>query len=150
MADVMMKLGAYTFSVDTAAYQQFRRSTEYRWPVQERVGNHDALQFTGAGAETISLTGDIYPHFRGGIGQINAMREEAGAGQPLLLVDGLGNVHGRWVIERVEETQDRFFTAGVPRRQRFSLQLRKYDNGDNAGILLAESSFAVNDFGNNV
>jgi phage protein U len=129
MSDVMMKLGAFTFRVDTAAYQQLTRATEYRWPGQERIGQANALQYTGPGADTITLTGVVYPQFRGGLSQIEDMRTEAAKGQPLLLVDGRGRIHGRWVIERVEETQDAFFIAGAPKRQRFTLQLRKYDDG---------------------
>lgn len=129
MADVMMQLGGYQFSVNTAAYQDLRRSSEYRWKNQERVGQLDALQYTGQGSDTITLSGVVFPGYKGGTGQLNAMRAQAGTGQPLLLVDGQGFIHGRWVIEKIDEQQAVFARAGVPRRQQFSLQLRKYDNG---------------------
>lgn len=129
MADVMMQLGEYQFSVNTAAYQDLRRSSEYRWKNQERVGQLDALQYTGQGSDTITLSGVVFPGYKGGTGQLNAMRAQAGTGQPLLLVDGQGFIHGRWVIEKIDEQQAVFARAGVPRRQQFSLQLRKYDNG---------------------
>ena len=35
---IMMALGSYRFSMDTAAYQEFRRQTSYRWTEQDRVG----------------------------------------------------------------------------------------------------------------
>lgn len=129
MNDVMLQLGSYQFSISTAAYQELRRVTEYRWSPQERIGQRDALQFTGPGADSVTLNGVVFPGYRGGTGQLDAMRTEAGKGRPLLLVDGLGFVHGRWVIERVEEQQGVFARAGVPRRQGFGLQLRKYDDG---------------------
>lgn len=129
MADVMMKLGDYAFGIDTAAYQRLARSTSYRWAAQERVGAHDALQFTGPGDDTITLTGSIYPDWRGGTGQLERMREQAGKGKPLMMVDGNGFIRGRWVIESVEEASDTYAKAGVPRRQRFTLQLRRYDDG---------------------
>lgn len=128
MADVMMQLGGYQFSVNTAAYQDLRRSSEYRWKNQERVGQLDALQYTGQGSDTITLSGVVFPGYKGGTGQLDAMRAQAGTGQPLLLVDGQGFIHGRWVIEKIDEQQAVFARAGVPRRQQFSLQLRKYDN----------------------
>jgi phage protein U len=127
----MMQLGVYQFSVNTAAYQDLRRSSEYRWKNQERVGQLDALQYTGQGSDTITLSGVVFPGYKGGTGQLNAMRAQAGTGQPLLLVDGQGFIHGRWVIEKIDEQQAVFARAGVPRRQQFSLQLRKYDNGPN-------------------
>lgn len=129
MATTQLKLGSFAFSVDTATFSEIQRSTEYRWRPQERVGQRDALQYVGEGADTITLPGVIFPHYRGGLGQVTELRRQAAAGVPLLLVDGLGGIHGRWVIERVDEQQGVFLPGGVPRRQTYSLQLRKYDDG---------------------
>lgn len=130
--DVMMKLGPYTFSISTAAYQELTRSTEYRWGAQERIGQREALQFVGPGKDTIDLTGVVYPKYRGGFGQLNEMRASAAAGQPLMMVAGTGRLMGRWCIEGITENQSIFLGAGRPRKQTFTLKLRKY--GDAAGL----------------
>jgi len=57
------------------------------------------------------------------------MRAEAGKMKPLILVDGRGFVHGRWVIHRVEEGQEVFAHRGAPRKQTFRMQIEKYDDG---------------------
>lgn len=129
MADIMMRLGRFSFSVDTAAYQELTRASEYRWASQDRIGQIPALQPVGPGDDTINLNGTVYPGHRGGTGQLDEMRSTAAAMKPLILVDGRGFVHGRWVIERVEEGQSVFAHQGVPRKQTFRLQLRKYDDG---------------------
>ncbi|RKR02581.1 hypothetical protein C7446_2299 [Kushneria sinocarnis] len=129
MADVMLKLGRYAFSIETAAYQQLSRKTQWTWASQSRVGAREALQFTGKGADTITLDGVIFPEWKGGTSQLDNMRSEADRTLPLLLVDGNGYVHGRWVIESVEELGDTHARAGTPRRQRFTLQIRHYDDG---------------------
>lgn len=129
MAEVMLKLGDYPFSIDTAAYQRLQRTTQYRWAAQSRVGQHDALQFTGYGADQITLTGRIYPSWRSGPHQIRDMRATASRGEPLMLVDGNGYIHGRWVMLSVEEQSDIFAIGGVPRRQSFTLTMRFFDNG---------------------
>lgn len=126
MTDIMMVLGSYVFSVDTAAYQTFSRVSSYRWPKQDRLARKPALQFTGPDADTIQLRGTIYPQFRGGLDQIDAMRTEAGKGIPLLLVDGLGHVHGDWSITRIEENQRRHFKHGAPKRIDFAISLTAY------------------------
>lgn len=128
----MMRLGPFSFGINTAAYQELRRSTEYKWPSQERFGQHDALQYTGPGQDSITLSGVILTAYRGGAGQLNTLRSLASTGQPQLLVSGLGAIMGRWVIERIEEGQTVFAAAGHPRRQEFTVQLRKY--GDGFGI----------------
>ena len=122
-----MALGNYRFSLDTAAYQSLTRSTAYRWQPQDRLGRRPAQQYLGLGQDEINLEGVIYPEYRGELGQLDRMREEAESGAPLLMTDSTGRVWGRWVIRRVEETQKRVFSvAGTPRKVEFRLQLSHY------------------------
>jgi phage protein U len=123
---VMMALGAFRFGVNRANYQTFTRSASWRWEAQDRLGRAPALQFLGPGADEISLQGVIYPHFRGGLRQVELMRFVANAGQPLILVDGLGWVWDRWVITSVEETKTLFLADGAPRKIEFSVGLKAY------------------------
>lgn len=129
MAEVMMQLGFFQFSLDNAAYQRLSRSTEYRWAGQPRLGTNDALQFTGLGADTIEFEGVIYPHFRGGLKQLDKMRNQASIGVPLSLVSGLGKVLGLWVVEAISEGQEVFAAQGVPHRQDFTMRITRYDGG---------------------
>lgn len=122
---VMLQLGSYQFGVTTAAYQELKRSTEWRWPSQDRFGKLAALQFVGPGSDTITLPGVIYPEYRGGLTQLSALRALGDMGQVQTMIDGRGNILGKWVIERVDEGQQIFAAAGVPRRQEFTLQLRR-------------------------
>ncbi|BCS94627.1 tail assembly protein [Desulfoluna limicola] len=123
---VMMALGNYRFSVSTAAYQEFKRSTSYRWAEQARAGRRPALQYMGPGKETLELSGTIYPVYKGGIGQVDDMRTEAGKGKPLSLVDGRGMAWGKWCIESIEEDQAFFLPGGIPKKQTFRLSLVAY------------------------
>ena len=123
---VMMALGNYRFALESAAYQQLQRTINYRWQAQNRIANDPAMQFIGAGQEQISLEGVIYPHFRGGLGQIENMKLSADQGEPLLLVDGLGQVWQRWVITQIEETREVFLKDGVPRKITFRLSIVRY------------------------
>lgn len=136
MADVMLMLGAYQFGVSTAAYQQLQRSTEYRWTAQARIGANDALQFTGYGADEINVAGVIYPHYRGGLGQVAALRAQADLALPLPLISGTGAVLGLWVVVGVTEGQRTFDRGGAPRAQEFSVRLRRYDQSL-VGVALA-------------
>lgn len=124
---MMMRLGDFAFGINTAAYDELRRSTEYKWPAQERFGQRDTLQYTGPGDDTITLTGTILTAYRGGTGQLQRLRNLAAEGQPQFLISGLGQIMGRWVIERVEEGQTTFAAAGHPRKQEFTVQLRRFD-----------------------
>lgn len=123
---IMWMLGPFVFSRDTAAPQTLRQAAQYSWAAQERFGNAPLLQFTGAGAETIDLDGVIYPHYQGGLHQIAYMRELAGKGQPMILVDGRGNNYRQWSILSVEETGSVFLANGAARKIEFKVSLQRY------------------------
>ena len=127
IAFTMMRLGSFSFGINTAAYQDLKRTAEYKWPAQERYGQREVLQYTGPGSESITVSGVILTAYRGGTGQLNRLRQLAAQGQPQLLISGLGAIMGRWVIERVEEGQTTFAAAGHPRKQEFTVQLRRFD-----------------------
>lgn len=133
----MMTLGGFKFGISTAAYQELKRTTEYLWPSQQRFGSAPAVQSTGLGDDAISLAGVVYPEWNGGTGQLDDLRSLAGDRQPLTMIDGRGNVLGRWVVEKVEEGQGVFAQAGVARKQEFTLALKKYDDIKPAGELAA-------------
>lgn len=122
----MMALGEYRFSIDTAAYQQLQRTTEYRWQSQARVGRLPAQQYVGPGIDNITLNGVIHPYYKGGLKQLDAMRAEAGKGKPLHLTDGLGHPWQQWVITHIEEAQDTLFKDGTPQKITFRIQLTRY------------------------
>lgn len=134
MAGYLARLGAFTFGIDTAAFQDLQRVSTYRWEAKNRIGRKPAHQNVGAGADTIRLSGVIFPHYRGGLGQIGAMRAQAETGEPLDLVyafEAVGQYCGRWCIASIEETRTVFFADGAPRKIEFSLELVEY--GDDAG-----------------
>lgn len=130
MSEVMLALGDFRFSTAENAYQSLRRSDAWRWATQDRIGREPAMQFVGRGKATVEIDGVILPHYKGGLKQVDAMRALADKGEPLLLVDGYGNIWGRWQIERLEETQTKPLANGAPRRIEFRLSLGKY--GDDA------------------
>lgn len=126
---LMMQLGSFQFGTWTAAYQELNRSTSWQWAEQALFGKAPTLQYTGPGADTLTLPGVIYPEYRGGLSQIDNMRLIAGNGQPLIMVSGLGRILGRWVIDQIDEKQSVFASAGMPRKIEFTLSLRRYSAG---------------------
>ena len=130
MSETLMALGSYRFSINTAAFTTLQRTSRYQWQAQQRVNRKPAQQFTGPDADTVNLEGQILPHYKGGLSQINRMREQAGHGEPLLLTDGLGNVWGKWCIKSIDETQSDLMANGAPRHIRFRLALVEYGEND--------------------
>ena len=132
-----MMLGPVIFTIDTAAYEQLQRNTQYQWASQSRLGHPvmkhlgiggPAHQYIGPGEESISLNGSIYPQYKGGPLQVSMMRLTAGLGVAMPLIDpNNGYVFGRWIIDSVQETNSVLFSDGSPRKVDFNLSLKRYN-----------------------
>lgn len=134
MTSVMMMMGPYPFMLDTAAYQEIKRVSTYRWKEQGRIGRKPGQQYVGPGADQITIKGEILPHWKGGYGQLDLMRAQAGRGRPMVLLEGNGGfVLGDWVILRIEEAGSELEANGAPRVISFSLTLKEY-GGDEGGF----------------
>lgn len=124
MTEVMMALGEFRFSLDTAAYHSLNREVTWRWASMERIGAAPGGQYLGPGDDTIDLDGTIYPHHKGGLGQIDQMKAAAGLGTSLLLVDGLGVVWGSFALVSLTEKRSVFTGPGLPLRIDFTVKLQ--------------------------
>src|SRR6185437_2050497 len=127
-APVLLMLGGFKFSLNTAVFQEMRRLTSWRWPAQERMGLLDALQNTGPGEDTITLPGVIYPDFKGGSGQLDDLRAIGAGKKPVRLIAAGGRILGLWVIQSVEEVGSNFKADGTPRKQEFTVTIKKYSD----------------------
>lgn len=138
MNKVLMLLGGvdgFLFSTDSAAYQRLRRASRWRWTTQDRISLPPAYQYLGPGTDEQTLSGLLLPHYKGGLGQIDRLRELARHGRPLLLVAGYqsrGDILGNWCIRSIEETQTEFTADGAPLKIDFRLTLVAY--GEAPGV----------------
>lgn len=127
MAQVMMSWRGFKFNIDSAAYNELVRTWQWRWNSQPRIGQSDLLQYTGKAAVKVSLNGEIATTIREvGTKQIDKLAKLGDDAQPGLLVSGLGDVLGYWVMTELSETNSKFMQGGLPRRQSFSLELSFY------------------------
>lgn len=116
----------YYFNLDTAAFEELRRQTSFRWAGQERLTRSIAQQAVGQGEDKISLKGVIFPGFKGGLKQLDTLRTIGRRLQPVNLTTGYGEVLGTWCLLNVEEEQSNLLAGGIPRKQSFSLEFVSY------------------------
>ena len=116
----------FYFNLDTAAFDELRRQTEFRWASQERLSRRPAQQGVGMGEEKLSLKGAIFPTFKGGLKQLNTLRSIGAKLLPLNLTTGYGFVLGTWCLRSLEEEQGALLAGGIPRKQTFSLEFTRY------------------------
>jgi phage protein U len=128
MDEKMMSLGMFVFERSTTPYQTSQQEFQWRHPGVSRVGLRPAHQFLGPDDETMTLSGVLLPEFTGGepsLAELRTMGDEGGAWP---LVDGVGTVHGLFVIDKLSIGRSVFFADGAARRIEFSLQLTRIDD----------------------
>ncbi|WP_047227270.1 MAG: phage tail protein [Pseudomonas rhizophila] len=116
----------YYFNLDTAAFEELRRQTSFRWAGQERLTRSIAQQAVGQGEDKISLKGVIFPGFKGGLKQLDTLRTIGRRLRPVNLTTGYGEVLGTWCLLNIEEEQSNLLAGGIPRKQSFSLEFVSY------------------------
>lgn len=126
---MMMALGMFIFSLETLAYQEFQRQTDWRHGSTSRIGTNPARQFLGRGEDTITLPGVLLSALAGSQLSLDTLRYMADTGKAWPLVEGTGKIYGVWVIESLSETRTLFFRDGAARRIEFNLVLKRIDDG---------------------
>lgn len=117
---------AYYFNLDTAAFEELRRQTSFRWVGQERLTRSAAQQAVSLGEEKINIRGAVFPALKGGLGQLQTLRSFGRLLRPLSLVTGYGQVLGNWCLTSIDEEQRYLLAGGIPRKQGFTLEFVSY------------------------
>lgn len=123
---VLFAVGSYRFAVATGGMEKTERNSKWRWAQQDVIGAAPRLQYIGPGDDTLNIEATIFPHFRGGLGQADSIRSQAGAGRPMPVVDGTGRYYGRYVVLEVGETRTTFMGDGAPRKIEIKVELKRY------------------------
>ncbi|UYY78418.1 phage tail protein [Sphingomonas sp. R1] len=119
----LLSLGMFVFAIDTLSYDELQRKRAWHFAGNGRVGAKDAIQFTGAALETVTLSGSAHIELADGRVSLDKLIEMAAEGEDWPLVDGLGNVLGNFVITAIDERHRHFLPDGRPRQIDFGIDL---------------------------
>ncbi|WP_296223206.1 phage tail protein [Ralstonia sp. UBA689] len=126
---MMMALGLFVFSLDTAPYAEFQRQIGWRHPGNNRVGRRPSHQFTGPDDETITLSGKLVPELTGGEWTLAALEVMGDSGESHTLIEGTGRYYGQFIIDSLDTTRTYFFQDGAARVCDFTIKLTRVDDG---------------------
>jgi phage protein U len=122
---MMMALDMFIFEIGTLPYQQLSRKWGWRHAQADRFGALPAAQFLGPGANTISLTGALYPGVAGDFSAIERIAAMADTGEQYILLNGQSEVMGEYFIRSLELRTETFFVDGMARKGDFTLELEE-------------------------
>lgn len=132
---MMMALGMFIFGLPTAAYQTLKRQTEWRHPSNSRMGAGPAYQFVGKGEDTFTLGGTIIPQLFGTTSSLRLLRRMGDTGKAYVMVDGIGTVHGAFIITGLDDEASMFMVNGLPQKVDFTLTLKCVDDSQARPLL---------------
>jgi uncharacterized protein len=121
----LMSLGMFVFQMDTLAFDELQRTTNWRFARNPRIGARDAVQFVGPGDEDISIGGTAVAELQDGRASLDELRDMADSGDSWALTDGTGQVYGAFIIERMREGHKVFTAEGVPLKIDFGIELSR-------------------------
>lgn len=158
---MMMVFGMFVFMLRTTPYQQLRHSQEWRHVKNERVNQSASWQYIGAGDDTVTLEGVLYPEITGGNLSLSALETIGFAGRPWPLIEGEGRIYGMYVLTRLERGKSEFDQYGNPRKVEFTLSLSRVDTdfreklqsasvSDALAELKTSANNAINQVGNSL
>lgn len=125
---MMMTLGFFVFSKDTAPYQSDNDERAWRHPGNSRVGARQSSQFLGPDEQTKTLSGVLMPAVTGGPSNLDSLQDMADTGEAYPLIDGTGRMLGLFLITGISTTKTELFRDGAARRIEFSLSLKRADS----------------------
>jgi phage protein U len=134
---MLMVLGQFVWSINTVAYQELKRKTDWRYASNNRVSKRPATQYVGLGSDKITVSGWFSSTLAGDPASIDKLRLMADAGVPYVLVSGTGAVFGLYEIESITENTSLFYPNGTPRRIDFTLSINRVDDDqiDQVGLI---------------
>lgn len=156
-----MILGNFVFNLKTMNPNTMTRTTEYNWSDSDRIGDIPNLQNLGTASDQIEIEGVFYPAFSGNSllssignsttnGLIKALlqnndvytsvadiRNSSLCTMANVLISDNGEILGRYVITRIQETQSFFDANGKPKKVEFSLTLKRSPEESTATALIS-------------
>lgn len=128
----LIQLGKYQFDISGAAYSELERVSQALWVENTTLGGEGNLQVVGRMNDRIELRGIVFSElaerFGGvaGTGAIDDIRGLLEEKKPLRIVGSDGTTKGFWVVEQLRNIEDNYRKDGVPKKQRFVVNLRYY------------------------
>ena len=122
---MMMIYGMFVFQLSTLPHQQIQQSRNWRHVKNERINRSASWQYIGAGDDTITLSGLLYPEITGGEVSLTALTTQAYAGRPWPLIDGVGQVYGMYVITALNTTRSELDRYGKARKIEFTVTFQR-------------------------
>jgi len=126
---VVMMLGGYAFEAHGFGFDGLRRQLDTPWATIEVAQAFDAQQWIGPKSDQVTISGVLFPVAYGGQASLSGLTASALSGEKLMFVSGTaddGQIHGYFTIQGIGEDRSFIDRNGSPRRNAYSIELKRY------------------------
>ena len=134
---MLMGLGQFIFEQRTLAPNDIAGQLSVNWQKQQRFQGRPAVQYTGIDAETLTLSGILYPGsgITGTSTDIQTLKDMAATGESFVLNGVDGYFHGLYAIQSVSDKHTLLSADGKARKIEFDIALIRTDDDKVVRIL---------------
>lgn len=129
-----MALGPYQFEAIGFGFNEISGSLETPWTEVEVAMRMEALHWVGPKKQTETIKGALFPAEFGGQSSLDGLKAAAKRGQVLTLATRDGGIHGRYVIQGIEEDRTSVNANGTPRKNAYQIKLQLKDDAGGANL----------------
>ena len=133
---VAMMLGDFGFEAIGFGFDGLSRNVNTPWADIAVGQTLNQQQWTGPTSEEVTIKGVLFPVEYGGQGSLDGIANAAMSGVPMTLVSGSaarGAIHGSFTVQSVQEDRSFIDHKGRPRRNAYTITLKRYGGGSSAG-----------------
>ena len=133
---VAMMLGGFGFEAVGFGFDALSRNVNTPWADIAVGQTLNQQQWTGPTSEEVQIKGVLFPVEYGGQGSLDGLIATANAGVPVMLVSGSsaqGVIHGMFTIQSIAEDRSFIDNRGRPRRNAYTIMLKRYGGGSTIG-----------------
>lgn len=121
----LFMLGALQIQIAPFNIDAISESGETEYAVKSVVGTEPLLEFVGEGANTMSLSGRLFPYELGGLDELGLLQQMRASGKPQYVMRGDGQPYGWFAILDVQVRSSYLGRQGIGKQIDVSIGLRR-------------------------
>ena len=125
--DALLSYGDAVFLASKNGYETLKHSAAYEWAEVPLLNRPPAYQYTGPGAESVTIDGVLFSDLTDIEAEEALLRGYAQSGAPAFLISAIGEVLGRWFIESLDFETSTLNPDGTAKLKPFTISLKRYD-----------------------
>lgn len=122
---MLYQLGVLSIRVQPFNVDKYQRDGTTDYAAKPVLGAEPPLEYVGEGANTLTLSGSLFPKAIGGLTELEILEAMRTSGTPQYVLRGDGRPMGWYAIQSVSEAGEHLAHDGVARKIGITIKMRR-------------------------